>query len=122
MSSQKEKDMLGKTIPVAVAYGQDTACNHNETIGMPVGMSDVDMRVVCATTKESGKTVTLVEDMGVEPRYHDSGLVLASAIHYKDVSVFFEAASECGKTREEAVAAILEFYAKIKEEGFHGQM
>jgi hypothetical protein len=142
--------MLEKTMQIEVTYGQDTACYYNETMDMPVGISDADMRallrrravqvandedgnvffepeydfsnlrVVCATTKETGKTVTLVEDMGVEPRYHDSGLLLATAIKDRNLPAFFEATSECGKTREEAVAAITEFFAKVNEAESNG--
>lgn len=138
---------MSETIQVEVTFGQDTACYFTENLGIPAGMPEQEirtllkdraihvannedvffdpeydfsnLRVVRAVTKQAGKSVILVEDMGVEPRYHDSGLLLATAIKDKNLAVLFEAASECGKTREAVVAAITEFAAKIKENG-HG--
>lgn len=140
--------MTDKTMQVHVLYGQDTACYYEETIDMPANLSEdamrtfmknraihvandedvffdpeydfANLRVISATSIQSGERVTLVEGMGVEPIYHDSGLSLARAIADKSLSTFFEAAGECGKTREEAIAAIAEFAATLNKVEFNG--
>lgn len=138
---------MSSTMQVEVTYGQDTACYYTETLDIPAGMSEQDLRthlkeraihvandedaffdpeydfsnlrVVNAFLKKDGKRVMLVEDMGVEPRYHDSGLLLSTAIKDRNPSVFFEAAHECGKTQDEAIAALVEMAEKVKED-MHG--
>ncbi|MHB1644367.1 MAG: hypothetical protein ACYCS8_17245 [Acidithiobacillus sp.] len=135
--------MSKETVQVEVTYGQDTACYYTETLVVPADLSEETMRaflkdraihvandedvyfdpeydfsnlrIVSATSQQSGKPVMLVEDMGVEPRYHDSGLCLAMAIKDKNLNAFFEAVSECGKTREAAIAAIAEFADRLNE-------
>ncbi|EGQ60817.1 hypothetical protein GGI1_02802 [Acidithiobacillus sp. GGI-221] len=143
--------MLEETMQVEVTYGQDTACYYTETIDMPVGMAEQEirvflrnratqiaydedgpafepeydfsnLRVVTASTRQSEKQVMLVEDMGVEPRYHDSGLLLATALKDRNLSAFLEAVGECGKSREEAIAAIAAFSAQVNEVESNGQV
>ena len=66
-------------------------------------------RIVSAT---GDKGEMLAGDLPLGPRYHDSGLLLGSAILQKSLSNFLEAAEECGKSRQQA----LEFLGAVADE------
>jgi hypothetical protein len=134
---------------IEVTYGQDTACYYTETIDMPVGMTEEEIRVflrnratkiaydedgpafepeydfsnlrVVIATDPDGNA--LVDNMGVGPRYQDAGLLLFSALRDENSGAFLEAAGECGIAHAQAVTAIqrfAEFFTALAEENPNG--